>query len=65
MFIHPSSGILSYVARNQLNVVCIYVFSVVYSHAVDNEVAHQIIYSGFINELVNVLELTSDHLIVS
>ena len=37
----------------------------VYSHAGDNDVAHQIIYTGFINELVNVLELPDEFLIVS
>jgi len=35
---------------------------IVYSHAIDNEVAHQIIYNGFINELINVLELPSEEL---
>lgn len=37
----------------------------VYSHAIDNEETHQIIYNGFINELVNVLELSADNLTVS
>jgi len=49
-----------------LKFYCFYPLNiVVYSHAGDNDVAHQIIYTGFINELVNVLELPSEHLIVS
>lgn len=40
----------------------VHLIVVVYSHAIDNEEAHQFIYNGFINELVNVLELQDQEL---